>query len=363
MKLLNLKLYDFRNYSKIELKPSKNINVLIGKNAMGKTNILEAIYILTVGKSFRTNKENEIVKLNSEKSLLQGKINSFGYEDDFKIVLNSVDKNRYYINAEEFNLKNYKRDMASVVFSPVSLNMIKLSPQERRKYINNLISKIDPIYEHNLAKYRKILYERNKLLKISKDIALVEIYNFQLAEYGVKILRQRLNILKKLEKFAKVHFANISGGQELKITYLSTVPLSKDENEMNKIFHRHLKNNTQKDIEVRYTTTGPHRDDLDFKIDGLSVKSFGSQGEIRSVVLSLKLAEVDLVKEYIKSEPLLLLDDVFSELDKTRAEYLIKSIKDIQTFITSTDLNEENFKNLKAEFFEIMDGKIIEKID
>lgn len=361
MKLLNLKLSNFRNYSYLEFIPSKNINVIIGKNAIGKTNLLEAIYILTVGKSFRTIKDSEIINLNSLSCDINGSINSFGYEDNLRVILNKDDKNKFFINEEELNLKNYKRDMSSVIFSPADLNMIKFSPQERRKYLDNLISKIDPIYEHNLSKYRKILYERNKLLKKIKDKSLLEIYNFQLAEIGVKILRTRLNIVRVLEQFAKIHFKNLSGGEDLKITYLSTIPLSADENEMKDIFLEHLTKNTSRDLELKYTTIGPHRDDLDFKIENLSVKSYGSQGEIRSVVLSLKLAEVDLIKKNLKSEPLLLLDDVFSELDKNRAKYLVDSLDNIQTFITSTDLNEENFRSLQGSFFEIQNGKIIEE--
>ena len=294
-------------------------------------------------------------------STVEGEINSFGYKDDLRVDLNSDGKNNFFFNQEELKLKDYKKDMASVIFSPADLNMIKFSPQERRKYLDGLISKIDPIYEHNLSKYRKIVYERNKLLKKIRDKSLLEIYNFQLSEYGVKILRTRLNIVRSLEEFGKYHFKNLSGGGSLKITYLSTIPLSADEDEMKKIFLEHLNKNTDKDLELKYTSIGPHRDDLDFKIDNLSVKSFGSQGEVRSVVLSLKLAEVNLINKVLKSDPLLLLDDVFSELDKNRAMYLIDSLKDVQTFITSTDLNEENFKNLDGTFFEIIDKKLIKR--
>lgn len=361
MKLLNLQFSNFRNYSYLEFVPSKDINVIIGKNAIGKTNLLEAVYILTVGKSFRSNKDSEIINLDKISCEITGVVDSFGYDDNLKVNLSNVDKKKFYLNEEELSLKNYKRDMASVIFSPVDLNMIKFSPQERRKYLDNLISKIDPIYEHNLNKYRKILYERNKLLKNIRDKSLLEIYDFQLSEYGVKILRTRLSIIKILEKYGKIHFSNLSGGQDLKLVYLSTVPVTADENEMKDIFLESLKNSVNKDLENRYTTIGPHRDDIDFKIENLSVKSFGSQGEIRSVVLSLKLAEVDLIKKFLKSEPLLLLDDVFSELDKNRAKYLVKSIDNVQTFITSTDLNEENFENLEGTFFEIINKELIKR--
>lgn len=358
MKILQLNLSNFRNYKNIQLNPN-NINIIIGKNASGKTNILESIHFLTEGKSFRTNSDEELIKFNENQSIISSKIENFSYEDELKVIINKNGKNNFFINSEEFQLKNYRRDFSSVIFSPSDLNMIKFGPSDRRKYLDILISKVDPMYLYNLNRYKKILNDRNKLLKKNVIYELLEVYNFQLANYGVKILRMRLNILRKFEKYVQNHYKNLSGGDDLKITYLSTVPLDKEELEMESSFEKHLKKFNERDLEVRFTTVGPHRDDLDFKINGNSAKSFGSQGEIRTVVLALKLSEIDILNEIKKTTPILLLDDVFSELDENRISYLMNSINGAQTFITSTNINENKFKYLNANFYEINNGEFI----
>ncbi|WP_036730440.1 DNA replication/repair protein RecF [Peptoniphilus mikwangii] len=359
MKILNLELSNFRNYKYLYYNPKGQINVITGENAMGKTNLLEAIYVLTVGKSFRTVKDSELIQIGGEQTNLKALSINFEYEDYLDVNIYKDKKNKYSINSDDMNLSKYRRDFSSVIFSPSDLNMVKFSPSERRKYLDSLILKLSSVYEHNLYRYRKIIFERNKLLKKNINYDLLEVYDFQLAKYGVKILRERLKILKEFENYVKYHFSNLSGGENLKITYLSTIPLMSDEEEMEKIFLDSLKNCRKRDLEIKFTTIGPHRDDIDFKIENLSAKTYGSQGEIRTVVLSLKLSEVDIIKNYQKNSPLLLLDDVFSELDKNRASYLINSLKNMQTFITSTNLNEENFRSLNADFYEIKNGQII----
>ena len=170
---------------------------------------------------------------------------------------------------------------------------------------------------------------------------MLKVYDFQLASYGVKILFERLKYIKEIEEFAKKHYSRLSQGSKLKITYLSTVKFLKDK--MEQTFMEILLEQREKDFESRFTTVGPHRDDLDFKINEMSAKSFASQGETRSIVLALKLAEMDFLEKFNKRRPILLLDDVFSELDKTRAMYLSQSLDNMQTFITSTNLNEDSF--------------------
>lgn len=340
MKIDRLELTNFRNYQSFEIEPSNGINLILGRNAIGKTNLLEAIYFITVGKSFRTLKTNEMIRLGENSANIRATVESGGYSDELEIILNLNQKNEYIMNLDSINIKNYTGDFSCVIFSPNDLNMIKLSPGERRKYIDSLIEKISPVYKYNLAKYRKILFERNKLLK-RPDEELLKVYDFQLASYGVKILFERLKYIKEIEEFAKKHYARLSQGSELKITYLSTVKFSKDK--MEQTFMKILLEQREKDFESRFTTVGPHRDDLDFKINEMSAKSFASQGETRSIVLALKLAEMDVLEKFNKRRPILLLDDVFSELDKTRAMYLSQSLDNMQTFITSTNLNEDSF--------------------
>lgn len=360
MKLIDLEIFNFRNYEHLKFDPNENVNIIIGKNAMGKTNLLEAIYIATLGKSFKSAKDNELIRIDCQSAEINSTIQNFDYEDAYKVEINLNKKNNFFINDEQLSIKNYKRDMASVIFTPADLNIIKFGPSDRRKYLDNLISKVDAMYEYNLLNYKKIIFERNKLLKKNINYDLLEVYDFQLAQIGVSILRTRLNYVKQIEKHSKEHFMNLSGGDDLKITYLSTIPLNSEESEMEKIFLKHLKKSLKRDLELRYTTVGPHRDDLDFKIKNLSSKIFGSQGEIRSIVLSLKLSELDILREKLKTNPILLLDDVFSELDKSRSKYLIGSFNGTQIFITSTDLNENIFKNLIGKYFNISNGRIID---
>ncbi|SUB75573.1 DNA replication/repair protein RecF [Peptoniphilus indolicus] len=340
MRIDRLELTNFRNYQSFEIEPSDGINLILGRNAIGKTNLLEAIYLITVGKSFRTLKASEMIRLGESSANIRATVESGGYSDELKIILNLNQKNEYIMNSDSINIKNYAGDFSCVIFSPNDLNMIKLSPGERRKYIDSLIEKVSPVYKYNLAKYRKILFERNKLLKRPNE-ELLKVYDFQLASYGVKILFERLKYIKEIEEFAKKHYSRLSQGSKLKITYLSTVKFLKDK--MEQTFMEILLEQREKDFESRFTTVGPHRDDLDFKINEMSAKSFASQGETRSIVLALKLAEMDFLEKFNKRRPILLLDDVFSELDKTRAMYLSQSLDNMQTFITSTNLNEDSF--------------------
>ena len=208
-----------------------------------------------------------------------------------------------------------------------------------------------------MYRYRKLLFERNKLLKSCKDKNLLDVYDREIVKNGTKIIIMRLKTIKKLNEIAKKHYKNISG-DDLNITYLSTVPILTEERELTENYLKLLKSSLSKDIEKKYTTIGPHRDDLDFKINKYSSKSYGSQGEQRSIVLSLKLSEADLIKELYKTNPILLLDDVFSEIDSNRSRYLLYSLKNLQTFITTTETS--NFlKSIDANFYRINAGKIL----
>ncbi|CDZ74205.1 DNA replication and repair protein RecF [Peptoniphilus sp. ING2-D1G] len=360
MKILNLEIFKFRNYEYLNFKPDINLNLILGENAMGKTNFLEAIYMLTFGKSFRTSRDKDLIKIGSNNTILKSKVLNFEYEDELEVEIELQGSNKFKINEKQESIKKYKKNFSSVIFSPADLNMIKQSPNERRKYLDDLISIISPVYEHNLSCYKKIVFQRNRLLKNNlkenNSKNLLEVYNFQLANYGIKLLKERLKIIRIFEKFCKHHFKVLSGGDDFKITYLSTIAFNLEE-DIGKTFKESLNKALTSDLEKRITTIGPHRDDLDFKINGLSAKNYASQGEIRTAVLSLKLSEIDLIKEYKKNNPILLLDDVFSELDKNRISYLINNISNTQTFITSTSYDFK-ISDLKGSIYEVKEGKI-----
>ncbi|WP_308533902.1 DNA replication/repair protein RecF [uncultured Peptoniphilus sp.] len=352
MKLKFIRLYNFRNYLNFEISPHENINIFYGKNASGKTNLLEAIYMSIKGQTFKNAGDSELINFNNNETSIYSLYENLSYFDEYRIEISRETFKKYYVNDERKNSKEYRKNKYLVFFSPDHLNIIKNSPYDRRKFLNDSISNFDFSYEYYLGIYRKILMERNKLLKISKNLALLEIYDRELAKNGAKIVISRLKAIKKLNEYALIHYKNLTKGELLKTTYLSTVPLTNDEEELRKNLYSYLKENQKKDLEKKFTCIGPHRDDIEFKIDGKNVKNFGSQGEQRSVVLALKLAECDLISSLSRNRPILLLDDVFSEIDNERSVYLLNSIKNRQTFITTTNI-KTYFKNSNAKYFDI----------
>lgn len=357
MKLKYLRLFNFRNYKSLDFIPGENINVLYGLNASGKTNLLESIYMSIRANSFRNQKDRDLINIGENSSSIITRYNIENFKDDYRVEISNFENKKLFINDEKVNTKEYRKSRFVVLFSPEDLNMIKYSPKDRRKFLDDLLSNIDLNYDFYMYRYRKLLFERNKLLKSCTDKNLLDVYDREIVKNGTKIIIMRLKTIKKLNEIAKKHYKNISG-DDLNITYLSTVPILTEERELTENYLKFLKSSLSKDIEKKYTTIGPHRDDLDFKINKYSSKSYGSQGEQRSIVLSLKLSEADLIKELYKTNPILLLDDVFSEIDSNRSRYLLYSLKNLQTFITTTETS--NFlKSIDANFYRINAGKIL----
>ena len=337
--------------------PGENINVLYGLNASGKTNLLESIYMSIRANSFRSSKDLNLINIDENSSSIISRYITDNYKDDYRIEISKFENKKVFINDEKVNTKDYRKSRFVVLFNPEDLNIIKYSPKERRKFLDDLLSNIDLNYDFYMYKYRRLLFERNKLLKMNMDKNLLDVYDREIVKNGTKIIIMRLRVIKKLNEIAKKHYKRLSG-DDLNITYLSTVPIFVDEKELMENYLKILKESISKDLEKRYTSVGPHRDDLDFKINTFSSKSYASQGEQRSVVLSLKLAEADLIKDLYKTKPLLLLDDVFSEIDSNRSRYLLHSLKDLQTFITTTEA-DEFLKSVDANFYRISEGKIL----
>lgn len=357
MKLNHLRLFNFRNYKGLDFVPGENINVLYGLNASGKTNLLESIYMSIRATSFRSLKDFDLINIDENSSSIITRYMTEDYKDDYRIEISKFENKKLFINDDKVNTKGYRKSRFVVLFNPEDLNIIKYSPKERRKFLDDLLSNIDLNYDFYMYKYRRLLFERNKLLKINMDRNLLDVYDREIVRNGTKIIIMRLKTIKKLNEIAKKHYKNLSG-DDLNITYLSTVPVFVDEEELMENYLRILKESLPKDLEKRYTTIGPHRDDLDFKINKFSSKSYGSQGEQRSIVLSLKLAEADLIRDLYKTKPLLLLDDVFSEIDSKRSRYLLHSLKDLQTFITTTEA-DEFLKSVDANFYRVSQGRIL----
>ena len=357
MKLKHLRLFNFRNYKSLDFIPGENINVLHGLNASGKTNLLESIYMSIRANSFRNIKDLNLINIDENSSSIITRYMTDSYKDDYRVEISKYENKKLFINDEKVNTKDYRKSRFVVLFNPDDLNIIKYSPKERRKFLDDSLPNIDLNYDFYMYKYRRLLFERNKLLKMNMDRNLLDVYDREIVKNGTKIIIMRLRIIKKLNEIAKNHYKNLSG-DDLNITYLSTVPVFIDEKELMENYLKILKESLAKDLEKKYTNIGPHRDDLDFKINKFSSKSYASQGEQRSIVLSLKLAEADLIRDLYKTKPLLLLDDVFSEIDSNRSRYLLHSLKDLQTFITTTEV-DEFLTSVDANFYRISEGRIL----
>lgn len=361
MRIHSVELINFRNYEKESIHFEDNLNVIIGKNAQGKTNLLESIFLCCVGKSFKTNVEKDLI--NKEKNFASVKINFENKKGQVNVVI-GLENNKKFVKLNEINLLKISQllgNLCCVFFSPNELKLIKETPEDRRKFINLDLSQINKEYYFNLIRYNNILKERNKLLKMYESEKVIKetlpIWDTQLASIGAKIIKDRLTFINKLNAFAHIEHKNLTNNLEnLFIAYNSIENFeNKTISEIEQSLLNNLKNNHDKDIKLRYTTIGPHRDDLKFSINGFDVKNFGSQGQQRTVALSLKLAELEIFKEVLGEYPILLLDDVFSELDEERQNKLINRVKSIQTLITTTSFSH----NIEANIIKINKAKAV----
>lgn len=358
-----IRLINFRNYNNVGVSFSPGINILIGKNAQGKTNLLEAIYMCSTGRSFRTNRDREIINFHKDEAYVGTQL-KIGERDKLTEIKLERDKTKR-IKVNKIELKNYREldtGLKVVLFSPEDLRLIKEGPSNRRTYLDMSISQIKPLYHYNLRRYNKILFQRNNILKSSRfkgdTSGLLDVFDMQLAKFGALIMLERDNYLKLLLKEAKdVHSIITDGKETLDMEYGSSVEIGKTLSEVESRLLEALKENRQKDIEVRTTEIGPHRDDFSILINGNDSKTYASQGQQRSLVLTLKLSEVEILKKDTGYYPVLLLDDVYSELDEDRRRYLTELFSKMQTFITTTDAVEINgFKSYNKEYFYVQEG-------
>lgn len=354
----SLSLKNYRNYENLNLNFSDGTNILYGNNAQGKTNILEAVYMSGTTKSHRTNKDLELIRFMQEESHISTIVRKNGISHKIDIHLKNNRSKGVAIDgipikkaSELFGMINF------VFFSPEDLNIIKNGPSEKRRFMDIELCQLNKIYLSDLAKYNKIVIQRNKLLKdlsFRKDLEdTLDIWDLQLAEYGQRIIEMREEFVKHLNGIISEIHHSLSGGKEnLKVLYLKSC---EKENLAAK-----LKENRERDLKLKSTTVGPHRDDLGFYFDEIDVRKFGSQGQQRCAALSLKLSEIELVKSTTGDTPILLLDDVLSELDKNRQNYLLNHIHDIQAMITCTGLDE--FVNCRFsidKIFKVTDGAVV----
>lgn len=334
MYIKTIKLDNFRNYTSEEITLSKGINLFVGDNAQGKTNILEAIFLCAIGKSFRAHKEKELIKIDESCASVNINYEKSDRIGSIKIELN--DKKNVFVNDIKQNkLSDVLGNINIVMFSPDDMEILKSGPAKRRRFLNILISQLRPKYIYCLNMYLKALEQRNNYLRQikleNKPKELLEIWDEKLVEYASLVFDYRNEFIEKIKnKINKIHKEITDNQEEIKIKYIT------DCEEQEK-YRQELKKSWDADIQKGYTTKGIHRDDLYIYLNGKQVNIYGSQGQNRTVILTLKLAELEIIYDEIGEYPILLLDDFMSELDSKRRENLLKSISNTQILITCTE--------------------------
>jgi DNA replication and repair protein RecF len=352
----SIKLNNFRNYNNKEIKLHENINVFYGENAQGKTNIVESIFLCSIGKSFRTNKEKELIKFDESKALVEIEFNK--KDRDGKIKIEIGDKKQISLNGIKLKkLSELLGNINIVIFTPDDINILKGGPQNRRKFLDVMISQLRPNYMHILTLYLKTLEQRNNYLKQikleNKSEDLLEIWDEKLVEYGTKIYEYREEYIKKIqEKIKNIHKEITQEKEEIEIKYFSDANTRQN-------FLNELKSRRKLDIIKGYTTKGVHRDDFMIYINSKEIQVYGSQGQNRTAVLSLKLSELKIISDEIGENPVLLLDDFMSELDNKRRKNFLENIKDVQVIITCTE--KLLLEDLKYFSYNVVDGNILEE--
>lgn len=338
MIIKSLELANFRNYDSLELEFDRGTNILFGDNAQGKTNILEAIYLSSTTKSHKGSKDQDIIKFGYDEAHIRTYLEKEDIEYKVDMHLRKSKSKGIAINGQKIKKAAELLGLLNVVFfSPEDLSIIKNGPAERRRFVDMELCQLDSFYLYNLNHYNKIVNQRNKLLKdlyMNPDLKdTLNIWDSQLLSFGSKIIERRHLFVSQLNEIIYEIHKKLSGGkEELIIKYEPEVLIENYESK--------LRMNQERDIRLKQTTVGPHRDDFAFVVNDVDIRKFGSQGQQRTAALSLKLSEIELVKKITKDTPVLLLDDVLSELDSNRQNYLLNSIGDIQTIITCTGLDE-----------------------
>ncbi|RYL94184.1 DNA replication/repair protein RecF [Sporolactobacillus sp. THM19-2] len=369
MILKSIELTNFRNYDRQKLSFSPMVNVFLGENAQGKTNLLEAIYVLALAKSVRTSHDKDLIKWDEDYGKIKGRVARRGDIFPLELIISGKGKKARVNHLEKRRLSEYVGNCNVVMFAPEDLNLVKGSPSVRRRFIDMEMGQIAPVYLHLLSDYQKVLQQRNALLrdemrqKKGRD-SLLDILTESMITLASEIVRRRLSFVSRLNKWSSAIHSEISDGREqLSLVYESSVHDVSIDSEQSKIeeayknSYRRLK---QRELDRGSTLFGPHRDDLQFFVNGRNVQTFGSQGQQRTAALSVKLAEIELIKEEVGEYPLLLLDDVLSELDDVRKTHLLSVFRQkVQTFVTTTSIDGLDQSLLdRATLFSISQGKV-----
>ncbi|PFA68018.1 DNA replication/repair protein RecF [Bacillus sp. AFS015802] len=368
MYIEQLELRNYRNYESIDVSFENKVNVILGENAQGKTNIMESIYVLAMAKSHRTSNDKDLIRWDEEYAKIKGRIQKYNGALPLELVLSKKGKKAKSNHLEQSKLSQYVGNMNVVMFAPEDLHLVKGSPQVRRRFIDMEIGQVSPVYLHDISLYQKILQQRNHYLKQlqtrkQKDQTMLDVLTEQFIEMAVKITKKRFEFVQLLESWAKPIHSGISRNLEtLEIVYKPSLDVSDNQewSKMVDIYEQKFNGIREREIDRGVTLVGPHRDDLQFIVNGRDVQTFGSQGQQRTTALSVKLAEIELIHSEIKEYPILLLDDVLSELDDYRQSHLLNTIQGkVQTFVTTTNVDGIDHQTLnEATTFEVEAGSM-----
>lgn len=346
------------------------MNVIIGENAQGKTNLIEAIYVLAMAKSHRTSNDKELIRWDQDYAKIEGRVIKKNGPVPIQLVISKKGKKGKVNHIEQQKLSQYVGAVNTIMFAPEDLNLVKGSPQVRRRFLDMEIGQVSPVYLHDLSHYQKILSQRNHFLKQLQtrkqtDQTMLDVLTEQLTEFAAKVVMKRLQFVDQLEKWAQPIHSGISRGlEELTLKYHTSLHVS-DSPDLSKMINSYQESFSKlrdKEIERGVSLSGPHRDDVLFYVNGRDVQTYGSQGQQRTTALSLKLAEIDLIQEEIGEYPILLLDDVLSELDDYRQSHLLHTIQGrVQTFVTTTSVDGIDHQTLnEAGIFRVANGALLD---
>ncbi|HLQ72927.1 MAG TPA: DNA replication/repair protein RecF [Bacillota bacterium] len=368
MHIDRLQLKNYRNYNELDMTFENKINVIIGENAQGKTNLMEAIYVLAFTRSYRTPREKELILWNEEFAKIEGTFTKKNRSIPLEVIITNKGKKAKVNHLEQQRLSDYVGSLNVVMFAPEDLTLVKGSPQIRRRFIDMELGQIQPSYLYHLGQYQKVLRQRNHLLKQlqrrqTDDVTFLHILTEQLIEHAAEILERRFSFLQILQDLAfPIHYQISREQEELHIVYEPTIEVVETDKKEKiiDIYTDKFRQIERQEIERGSTLIGPHRDDLSFFINEKDVKLYGSQGQQRTTALSVKLAEIDLIYQEIGEYPILLLDDVLSELDDFRQSHLLSSIEGkVQTFVSTTSVDGIHHDTLKqADLFRVSNGSI-----
>lgn len=371
MILKELELTQYRNFDHVHVHFDAPIVLFVGPNAQGKTNMLESIYVLAMAKSHRTSKDKELIQWDAPFARLSCRVDRRIGPINLDIQLTSKGKRAKVNQLEQRRLSDYIGAMNVVMFAPEDLSIVKGSPNVRRRFLDMEIGQVSKSYLYHILQYQKLVHQRNQAMKelqIGRPFGdMLDIYNVQLAQLAAKVLHKRFIFMDKLEEWGQEIHAQITEGREtLTLSYESTLPVTAEmsESEAEEAAYRHLTSIKDREIARGTSLAGPHRDDIHFFINGTSVHQYGSQGQQRTTALSLKLAEIELIHQEVGEYPLLLLDDVLSELDANRQSHLLQNIKDrVQTFVTTTGVEGLYHQTLQqASIYRVKQGTITRDI-